>query len=128
MFQDLFSRTDVFLLFTNFRTFLTSLIKTMCKCLKMAIITLSLATILLIFFVEEYYNKKNVFIKIYFEIFPKLLINNPHTSPHRQHPKNLQQRQQILKNPPFVRHAPLSEPQYEPTYNIYALSNKFLIE
>ena len=41
------------------------------------------------FFIEEYYNKhKNSSKKIFFEIFSKLLINNPHTSPHQQHPKN----------------------------------------
>ena len=77
------------------------------------------------------------------KIFPKLLINKPHTRPYRQHPKNFQQRQHILKkstriyfqdNPytfeerharlseplePVNRNASLSEPQYEPTYNIY---------
>ena len=76
-----------------------------------------------------------------------MLINNPHTSPHQQHRKNLQQHQQIVKqitpnhhqasfqdNPytfeetharlsespePVIRQASLSEPQYEPVYNIY---------
>ena len=75
-----------------------------------------------------------------------MLINKPHTSPHRQHPKknpttptnteNLQSstRNSFQDNPytfkerharlsealePVVRQAPLSEPQYEPTYNIY---------
>ena len=36
---------------------LSSLILTICKCIKKAIITFALATILLILFLEEYYNK-----------------------------------------------------------------------
>ena len=35
----------------------------MCKCIKKAIITFALATILLIFFLEEYYNKHKFFHK-----------------------------------------------------------------
>ena len=37
MFRNLFSRTDNFLLFIIFLTFLTSLILTICKCIKKAI-------------------------------------------------------------------------------------------
>ena len=77
-----------------------------------------------------------------------MLINNSHTSPHQQHPKNRQQHQtnNQTNNPqsstrisfqdnryifeerharlseplePVIRQAPLSKPQYEPVYNIY---------
>ena len=61
MIRTVFSRTDIFLLFVIFITFLSSLILTMCKCIKKAIITFALATILLILFIEEYYNKHNIF-------------------------------------------------------------------
>ena len=40
-----------------FVTFVTSLIMTICKCIKKAIVTFAVATILLILFIEEYYNK-----------------------------------------------------------------------
>ena len=33
------------------------------------------------------------------KIFPNLLINNPHTSRHRQHPKKIQQHPKIPKIP-----------------------------
>ena len=100
------------------------------------------------FFIEEYYNKhKNSSKKIFFEIFPKLLINNPHTNPHQHYPKNLttptitqpnnrqsstriyfqdnpytfEARHARLSEPleAVVRRAPLSEPQNEPVFNIY---------
>ena len=61
MIRKIFSRTDIFLLFVIFITFLSSLILTMCKCIKKAIITFALATILLIFFLEEYYNEHKFF-------------------------------------------------------------------
>ena len=54
MIRTIFSRTDIFLLFVIFITFLSSLILTICKCIKKAIITFALATILLILFLEEY--------------------------------------------------------------------------
>ena len=50
--QHLLSRT-VFLLFIIFLTFLTSLIMTKCKCIKKAILTFALATVLLILFIPE---------------------------------------------------------------------------
>ena len=55
MIRTIFSRKDFF--FVIFITFLSSLIMTMCKCVKKAIVTFALATILLILFIEEYYNK-----------------------------------------------------------------------
>ena len=73
-----------------------------------------------------------------------MLINNPHTSPHRQHsqetsptpinnpqsstrkffqdnPYIFEERHARLSEPlePVIRQASLSEPQYEPVYNIY---------
>ena len=76
-----------------------------------------------------------------------MLIKNPITSPHQQHPKYFQQHQQLVKhypqtlarisfqdNPytfeerharlsepqePVIRQASLREPQYEPVYKIY---------
>ena len=86
MFQHLFSRTDVFLPFITFFTFLTSLLMTVCKRLKKAIKPFALATIFLILFIEEFYSKHKT----------------------------------------VTRQASLSEPQYEPVYNIYPLSNKIL--
>ena len=106
---------------------------------KKAIISFALATILLVLFIEENYKD--------YKIFSNLLIINPHTSQHQQHPKNLQQRQQIVKQlipnhqhaslfmnsitfkeryarlseplEPVMRQAALSEPQNELVYNIY---------
>ena len=57
MFRNLFSRTDVFLFFVNFLTFFIITHLTKCKCIKKAIITFSLAIILLFLFTEEYWNK-----------------------------------------------------------------------
>ena len=61
MIRTIFSRTDIFLLFVIFITFLSSLILTICNCIKKAIIPFALATILLILFLEEYYNKHKFF-------------------------------------------------------------------
>ena len=99
MFRNLFSRTDVFLLFVVFLTFLTSLIMTICNCIKKAIITFTLATILLFFFLKNNgininFHHKNSILRN----FSKLLINNPHTSPHQENPpKKTQQHPQVLK-------------------------------
>ena len=93
----LFSRTDVFLLFIIFLTFLTSLLMTICKRIKKAIVTFALATILLILFIEEYYSKHNFSSLIILKKIAKLLINNPHISPHQQRPKSLQQHQKTFK-------------------------------
>ena len=57
MIRTFFSRLDFFLLTIFFLTFLSSLIMTICKCVKKAIVTFALATTLLILFIEEYYNK-----------------------------------------------------------------------
>ena len=61
MIRTIFSRTDIFLLFVILITFLSSLILTKCICIKKAIITFALAIILLILFLEEYYNKHKFF-------------------------------------------------------------------
>ena len=61
MLQTIFSRTDIFLLFVICITFLSSLILTICNCIKNAVITFALATILSILFLEEYYNKHKFF-------------------------------------------------------------------
>ena len=55
--RTIFRRADIFLLFVIFLTLLSSLIMTMCKCVKKAKVTFALAIILLILFIEEYYNK-----------------------------------------------------------------------
>ena len=66
---------------------------------KKTIITFEIATILLIIFIEEYYNQhKFSSLVITLKNLSKLLINNPHNSPHRlQHPKNLQQHQHPVR-------------------------------
>ena len=61
MIRTIFSKTDIFLLFVILITFLSSLILTICKCIKKAVITFALATLLLILFLEEYYNKHKFF-------------------------------------------------------------------
>ena len=60
VFQQLFNRTDVFLLFIVFLTFSTSLIMTICKCIKKTILTFALATELLLLLTQEYYKKHKV--------------------------------------------------------------------
>ena len=110
MFQHLFSRTDVFLLFIILLTISTFVINTMCKCVKKAILTFALATVLLRLFIQEKYKKHKFYsyINSFSENFSKLLINNPHVSPHQLRPKNLQQHQQILKQvTPNHQHASL---------------------
>ena len=93
--QSLFKRYEqflleqiFFLLFVIFIFFLSSLILTMCKCLKKAIIRFALATIFLIL------SLKNTTINIIFssrknqsKYFQKLLTNNHRISLHRHHPK-----------------------------------------
>ena len=100
MIRTIFSRTDIFLLFVIFITFLSSLILTICKCIKKAIITFALATILLILFLEEYYNKHKFSTKrINKKSHQKLLTNNHSVSLHRHHPKITQHHLQIPKTP-----------------------------
>ena len=98
MIRTIFSRTDIFLLFVIFITFLSSLILTICKCIKKAIITFALATILLILFLEEYYNKHKLFhYKNRPKSYQKLLPNSHKVSFHRHHPKITQQHLQLPK-------------------------------
>ena len=100
MIQTIFSRTDIFLLFVIFIIFLSYLILTMCKCVKKAIVTFALATIFLILFIEEYYNKhKSSHWKISIGHFQKLLTNNHKIILHRHHPKKAQQYPQLPKTP-----------------------------
>ena len=100
MIRTIFSRTDIFLLFVFFIIFLTSLILTLCKCIKKAVITFALATILLILFLEEYYNKHKIFTKrIQSKNSQKLLTNNHTVSLHRQHPKKTRHHLQLPKTP-----------------------------
>ena len=95
MILTIFSRTDIFLLFVIFITFLSSLILTICKCIKKAIITFALATILLILFLEEYYNKHKLLTKNH----QKLLTNNHTVSLHRHHPTKTRHHLQLPKTP-----------------------------
>ena len=98
MIQTIFSRTDIFLLFVIFITFLSSLILTICKCIKKAIITFALATIFLIIFSEEYYNKhKFSHNSNNSKNYQKLLPNSHKVSLHRHHPKITQHHLQLLK-------------------------------
>ena len=139
MIRTIFSRTDIFLLFIIFLAFLSSLIMTICKCVKKAIVTFALATILLILFIEEYYNSLESL------IFPKhisTIANQPPQNPSS--PTSPQEKPTVpttTQNPQtstrisfqdnpytFERHARLSEPLEpvqrqaslsEPTYNLY---------
>ena len=98
MIRTIFSKTDIFLLFVIFITFLSSLILTICKCIKKAIITFALATILLILFLEEYHNKHKLFHKKNRrKNYQKLLINSHKVSLHRHPPKITQQNLQLPK-------------------------------
>ena len=100
MIRTIFSRTDIFLLFVIFITFLSSLIFTICKCIKKAILTFALATILLILFLEEYYNKHKLFHqKIDQKSYQKLLPNNHIVKLHRHHPKKTRHHLQLPKTP-----------------------------
>ena len=142
MIRTIFSRTDIFLLFVIFITFLSSLILTICKCIKKAIITFALATILLILFLEEYYNKHKFFSKR-IDQKPSKIANqqshsqssqkssqdkptpptttqNPQTSTRisfQDNPYTFEERHARLSEPlePVQRQAPLSEP----TCNLY---------
>ena len=115
----------------------------MCKCIKKVIITFPLATILLILFIEEYYNKHKLFqkkksIKILSKIANQQSQNqssptssqqnptiptttqNPQTSTRisfQDNPYTFEERHARLSEPlePVQRQAPLSEP----TYNLY---------
>ena len=100
MFQTIFSRTDFFLLFIFFFTFLASLIMTIGKCIKKAIITIALATILLVLFLEEYYSKQKISSKNFnSETFSKIANEQPpHQSPTTTF-KKIKQHQQIPKIP-----------------------------
>ena len=72
----------------------------MCKCVKKAIVTIALATILSILFIEEYYNKHKIPIrKNQSDTFPKLLTNNHKISLHRHHTMKTQQYPQLPKTP-----------------------------
>ena len=144
MIRTIFSRTDIFLFFVIFITFLSSLILTICKCIKKEIITFALATILLILFLEEYYNKHKFF------HFRKKSIKKPskiaNQQSHSQYSPTTSQENPTIptttQNPqtstrvffhdnPYIfeeRHARLSEPLEpvqrqaplsEPTYNLY---------
>ena len=74
----------------------------MCKCIKKAIITFALATILLILFLEEYYNKHKFFTrKNQSKYLQKLLTNNHTVSLHRHHPKKTRQYLQLPKTPNY---------------------------
>ena len=101
MIRTIFSRTDIFFLIVIFITFLSSLILTICKCIKKAIITFALATILLILFLKECYNKHKFFHqKRNQSKNPQKLLTNNHTvSLHRQHPKKTRHHLQLPKTP-----------------------------
>ena len=101
MIRTIFSRTDISLLFVIFITFLSSLIFTICKCIKKAIITFALATILLILFLEEYLININFFTKRIDQKAIKKLPNSHKVSLHRNHPKITQQHLQL---PKFLKH------------------------
>ena len=60
MLRQLFNKKDIFLLLVIFFTFLISLILTLCKCIRMAKIIFALATIVVIIFLEEYYNQHKI--------------------------------------------------------------------
>ena len=115
----------------------------MCKCIKKAIITFALATILLILFLEEYYNKHKFFHSEKSIRLPSKIANqqshsqssltssqenptiprttqNPQTSTRisfQDNPYTFEERHARLSEPlePVQRQSPLSEP----TYNLY---------
>ena len=148
MFRNLFSRTDVFLLFINFLTFLNIDHNDNMQSIKKAIITFALGTILqFLFFFEDYYSKQKFHHKkINTENFSKIanqqpsnqsppttFQENPTTPTNTQNPQSsthisfqdnqnsFEERHARLSEAlePVVHQAPLSEPQYEPTYNIH---------
>ena len=117
MIRTTFSRTDIFLLFVIFITFLLSLILTICKCIKKAVITFALATILLILFLEEYYNKHKFFHEKKSIKNPQKLLTNNHTvSLHRHHPKKTRHHLQLPKTPKHL-HEFLSKITHIPLKN-----------
>ena len=72
----------------------------MCKCVKKAIVTFALATISLILFIEEYYNKQIFPLeKDQSDTFPKLLTNHHKISLHRHLSKKTQSYPQQPKTP-----------------------------
>ena len=122
---------------------------TVCKCIKNAIVTFALATIILTIFIEEYYNKHKISSeknsKIYSEIANKKTphqsppttsqdspttptntqTNNPQSSTRRisfqKNSYTIEERHARVSEPlePAICQTTLSEPQYEPVYNIY---------
>ena len=77
--------------------------------IKKAIITFLLATILLIIFIEEYYNqhKFSSLVK-YLKNFSKLLISNPHNSPRRiRHPNIQSEKSPSIINLYFISKKPI---------------------
>ena len=89
MFQHLFSRTDISLLFKIFLSFLTSLIMTVCKCIKKAIVTFALATIFLSLSLKNItVNIKFLLEKMIFEKFSEIANQQP---PHQSPPTTSQE-------------------------------------
>ena len=141
-----------------FFTFLISLILTVCKCIKKAIVTFALATILLILFLRSITVNTKFLLKQFSKENNSKIANQqiPHQSPpttseepptkptntqtnnpqsstlssFQDHPYTFEERHARFSESlePVICQAPLSEPQYEPVYNIYPLSNKLLIE
>ena len=119
---------------------------TICKCIKNAILTFSLATVLLILIIQEYCKKHKISSEI--NSIPKIFQNQqpPHQSPpttsqeppttptntqtnnsqssirifFQDKPYTFEERHARLSEPlePVIHQASLSEPQYEPLYNI----------
>ena len=125
MIRTIYSRTNIFLQFVIFITFISSLILTICKCIKKAIITFAFATILLILFLEEYYNKHKFFTKKKSIKKPSKITNqqshgqsSPTTSQENPTPPTTTQNPQTstrisFQDNPYTfeeRHARLSEP------------------
>ena len=97
----------------------------MCKCIKKAIVTFAVATIFLILFIEEYYNKKkfpykNQLLKHIFKIANQLPTKQPPPTSSQESPvtptttQNPQMSTRIsFQDNPYTfkeRHARLSEP------------------
>ena len=98
MIRKIFSRTDIFLLFVIFIAFLSSLILTICKCIKKAILTFALATILLILFWKNIIINTKFLTKVIIQKnHQKLLPNSHKVSLHRHYPKITQHHLQLLK-------------------------------
>ena len=111
MIRTIFSRTDIFFTICNFHNIFNiphtdnmQMYKesshNIRKCVKKEIVTFALATILLILFLEEYYNNINFFTKRNQSKNPQKLLTNNHTvSLHRQHPKKTRHHLQLPKTP-----------------------------